>query len=527
MAENYVLIDDIIKNHSERILNLRKFYPFFAVSQNAFTQFKDGRYKNLDMGYLCLAVLRYFINENSFNNRQVKYADYEKFCLNTLKRDFGIQIVKQETDQEFDTDNIKCTSEEAEELVRYIFDKINNYGRAFELSFFDPTEKKTKLARVRLIESNVREDEVVYSITEDGIEFYLSTKEVRDESRINMDQLLLEKMIKAENFRGGIDVIERINIEVNALEKRREEVVALLLTDVHAGTQAVDDYIDRAAAWFADEKKSFAKCRDLVDRAVARMKFDGEARAISDITRLQTMLKQTIENHSRLIAGAAELTGFSDEMVRRNRTRSLKAAFDFEGFLLRATDCDAPEIMSEIVMPFLMPVRKKSFAISAIDNIVLTKTGESLQGEQKEEAKVDLDFRYDDELLADMVGENFAMLFTELLGRIRRWEKLSLKEYLAILEVKFGKEVYQNRDLYSFLTHLAEKDSYDIGKMLTDAETFLEDAVIKFTDEDILKGYSDIKFEIKFPEDGEEELIKVEDENGVKVAELTDMIFCT
>ena len=89
MAENYVLIDDIIKNHSERILNLRKFYPFFVVSQNAFTQFKDGRYKDLDMGYLCMAILRFFINENSFNNRPVKYAEYERFCLDTLKRDFG------------------------------------------------------------------------------------------------------------------------------------------------------------------------------------------------------------------------------------------------------------------------------------------------------------------------------------------------------------------------------------------------------------------------------------------------------
>ncbi|MBR6402241.1 MAG: hypothetical protein IKS48_02520 [Eubacterium sp.] len=509
MAENYVLIDDIIKNHSERILNLRKFYPFFVVSQNAFTQFKDGRYKDLDMGYLCMAILRFFINENSFNNRPVKYAEYERFCLDTLKRDFG---------QSFHEDK-----EEARELVRYIFDKINNYGRAFELSFFDPAEKKTKLARVRLLDSNVREDEVVYSITEDGIEFYLSTKEVRDESRINMDQLLLEKMIKAENFRGGIDVIERINIEVNALEKRREEVVGILLTDVHAGTQAVDDYIDRTAVWFAEEKKSFARSRDLVDRAVARMKFGGETRSVSDITRLQTMLKQTIENHSRLIASTAELTRFSDEMVRRNRTRSLKAAFDFEGFLRRVTEADSPEMMSEIILPFVLPVRRKSFAISAIDNLVLTKTGESMQGEKKEVVKADLNFRYEDELLADMVGENFAKLFTELLGRIRRWGKLTLKEYLAILEVKFGKDVYQNRDLYSFLTHLAEKEYYDMEKVLSDAETFLEDAVIKFANEDILQSYSDIKFRLVFPDANEEDLITLENEDGDSVAELSNI----
>ena len=82
--------------------------------------------------------------------------------------------------------------------------------------------------RVRLIDSVVKENEVVYSITQDGIEFYLTTKEVRDESRINMEQLLLEKMIRSENFRGSLDVIERINIEVRALDRKREEVMQLL-----------------------------------------------------------------------------------------------------------------------------------------------------------------------------------------------------------------------------------------------------------------------------------------------------------
>ena len=131
------------------------------------------------------------------------------------------------------------------------------------MSFYDPAERKSKIARVRLIDSTVKEDEVVYNITEDGIEFYLSTKEVRDESRINMDQLLLEKLIRSENFRGSIDVIQRINVEVKALEKKRQEVIALLISDVHAGTAMMDEYMDRTSVWFAEERKSFARNRCL------------------------------------------------------------------------------------------------------------------------------------------------------------------------------------------------------------------------------------------------------------------------
>ena len=505
MAEKYSLIDDIIRNHSERILNLRKFYPFFTLAEGTFNQYKDGRFKFLDMGYISLAVLRYFINENSFNDSLVKYKGYERFCLELLERDFGLKASEE------------YSREELKELARYIFDKLRNYGRAFEMSFYDPVEHKNKLVRVRLIDSVVKEEEVEYSITEDGIEFYLTTKEVRDESRINMDQLLLEKMIKSENFRGSMDVIERINIEVKALDKKREEVIQLLLTDVHAGTAAVDEYMDQTALWFNEERKSFARNRELVDKAVARLNMGDNSKTARDITRLQTMLKQTIESHSELIAKAAELSRFSDEMVRRSRTRSLRASFDYEALLGRIIAEDRGDILEQMIMPFLLPRRYKSLSIHTIDNVILQKTGETLKGEKKENETPDLDFKYEDELLTENVGQNFAKLFAELLERLRKWDRLTLQEYNAILEIKFGEDIYKNRDYYSFLTHLAGKTEYSVKSMRDDAETFLEGMVVEHLSEDRLDEYSDISFEIEY---GNEE-IKLADE----LAEITDMTF--
>ena len=528
MAEEYSLIDDIIKNHSERILNLRKFYPFFVLAEGTFNQYKEGRFRFLDMGYITLAVLRYFINENSFNDSPVRYKEYEKFCLKLLDRDFNVRaedsrgykkqsLSESDLDSANNEDSSKYTRQELEELVRYIFDKLRNYGRAFEMSFYDPAEHKNKLVRVRFIDSIVKEEEVVYTITEDGIEFYLTTKEVRDESRINMDQLLLEKMIRSENFNGSIDVIERINIEVRALDKKREEVVQLLLSDVHAGVKAVDDYMDRTSVWFAEERKSFAKNRDLVDKAVARLTFGDDSKTARDITRLQTMLKQTIESHSELIAKAAELSRFSDEMIRRSRTRSLRASFDFTALLGRIINEDRPELLSEMIMPFMLPKREKSLAIQTIDNVILQKTGDGLAGEKKENTAPDLDFRYDDEILSDNIGENFAKLFLELMGRLRRWERVTLEEYNAILEVRFGTGIYKNRDYYSFLTHLAEKKEYSIKEMQDNAETFLEGMVMAHLTEDQIDEYIDMSFHLEF----EDKEIKL----GEDFAEITSMKF--
>ena len=44
---------------------------------------------------------------------------------------------------------------------------------------------------------------VWYSISSDAIEFYLDTKEIKEESRISVQQLLLEKMIQAQNFQAA------------------------------------------------------------------------------------------------------------------------------------------------------------------------------------------------------------------------------------------------------------------------------------------------------------------------------------
>ena len=84
MAKQYVMINDIIEEHNARMYNLRKYYPFFVLSETAFTQYKDGRYNSLDMGYITMAVLRFFIEENNFNERDITYPQCEAFIKELL-----------------------------------------------------------------------------------------------------------------------------------------------------------------------------------------------------------------------------------------------------------------------------------------------------------------------------------------------------------------------------------------------------------------------------------------------------------
>jgi DNA helicase HerA-like ATPase len=120
MAEN--MIGEIITEHRERMLNLKKYYPFFRLIDTSFSQFKEGIYEALDMGYIVMAVLRFFIEENNFKEKEVTYKEYQEFFNNIIRHDF----------------DMKLTEEESREVADYVFDKMKNEGKPFEYAYYDP-----------------------------------------------------------------------------------------------------------------------------------------------------------------------------------------------------------------------------------------------------------------------------------------------------------------------------------------------------------------------------------------------------
>ena len=92
MPKEHILVNDIIADHRERMLNLKKYYPFFKLSEVSFSWFKDGIYDNLDMGYILMAVLRFFIEENNFKERDVTYNMYYQFMTEFIRSDLRIAL---------------------------------------------------------------------------------------------------------------------------------------------------------------------------------------------------------------------------------------------------------------------------------------------------------------------------------------------------------------------------------------------------------------------------------------------------
>ena len=481
MTNQTTMLREIIEEHSDRIKNMKKYYPYFRLAETSLSQYKDGQYSYLDMGYITLAVIRFFIEENNFKEKDVTYQEYYAFLKELLKRDFEMELEK----------------EEEQELIAFLFDKLKNEGKPFSFDYYDPVDHKRKTMRSRFMDSKIEEGVVYYYITSDAIEFYLDTKEIKDESTINVEQLLLEKLISTQNFRGGTEVAKRINNEVGRLMRQKNEVLGILSYDVFAGVEAFEKFMGSTMRWFKEEQKLFARNSDLIRKALERAENDGEQgdyqsryyQAIDEIYQLELELKKAIARHSELLGACTALQKKVGELVAKSKFAALKRSLDFKRMGQRLMERDRADLLEALVMPLFDIHAGKTLHLGRLEDLLMVNPEkvETIEAVSEGEEQA---YIYEDEIEDARIQKNYILLFENLLQTLERIPTITLKEWQEQLKKQLGEQVVRNADYYSFLVHLAQKKEYDVRTMLEKPDTFLEEAVKVFLEEH--KEYEDV-----------------------------------
>lgn len=475
-----IFMNDIVASHSARIQHIGKYYPIFKLWDGGLNLYKDGQYAFLDMAYLTLAVIRYFIEENSFNDRPVTYEMYASLMKTLLVRDFALDI----------------PDSEMQPLVSFIFDKLCNDGKPFTAQWFDPADKKVKTLRTRLIESRFMDGRIVYSLTSDAIEFYLDTKEIKDESQISVDQVLLEKMVKSKNFIGGLAVISRINQEVTRLISQKDEIVALLGRNVFEGTKALEAFLENGLRWFDEEQKLFQKNKALVDQA---MRMNTGQAAAKEIYAVDMELKRAMKKHGDLLEACTQLQVQADEMISRARKTRFRRSVDFVRLKEAFLEADTMTGLETMITPILGLNLKKTLNFSQLDGLLEYKPEEKMMGEAIEKGRERM-YVYEDDAAAARISHNFEFLLKVLFDQMLEKGRTDLKYLCHLYMMKFGEEIYTNGDFFAFLTHLSQKDSYDLKHIKEKQDTFLEGIIADYL-ENGGDRYDHLKFSLQFEPD--------------------------
>lgn len=481
-TESHILIHDIIDGHEDRMMNLKKFYPFFRLCDHSLNQFREGRYEGIDMGYVTMAVLRFFIEENSFNDRKVVYSEYENFLRELLHRDFDFQ------------EDEKAASE----LVQYIFDKLTNEGRPFYFDYYEPRSKQMKMGRTRLIESSYQDGVVGYSISSDGIEFYLETKETKDESKISIEQLLLGKMIRSRNFRGGVDVIRRINSEVTRLMLKQGEIVTLLSHNIFEGIEALEEFSRSALCWFEEEQKLFDSNLELVKKALLKAREENyHPQAMEEIFYLNQELKKAMDRHEALLSACTNLQVQADEMMLKAKRSRFRRRMDFTDLLRKAMERDDVGLLESMTAPLFGLKIRKTFQLGRLDDLLLCRPEGSEVGEAVAMGEEE-NYVFEDELEEERIRHNHQMLLRILFDALLNRKSLTLQDLQNLYIMKFTENILRNGDYYAFLAHLSQKSGYHLAEIREKPDTFLEEVMAGLVMKDRKKEYEDLIFTLEF-----------------------------
>lgn len=487
-SEEYIFINEIIDEHEDRMQNLKKYYPFFRLREISLEQYKDGVYSYMDMSYILLAILRLLIEENNFNDTGVSFGKYSRFTTHIIKKTYDLYLEDKEN----------------KELINHIFDKIKNDGKPFIFTYYEPKEKKTKQSRVKLIESKVVDGKIQYFITSDAIEFYLDTKEIKDESKISIQQILLSKIIESNNYKGGVDVVRRINNEVSKLIFKKNEILTILSYNVFEGMKSYNEFFNNSMKWFDEEQRLFEKNRKLIE--IARQKIEDDFRNNfendttiknrEDIYNLEVEMKKAILKHSELLNSCTDLKVKSDTIIKNATLNKLKVTFDFKNALDKIIAKDDIRLLDKLVSPLYKVKLNKSLNLRRIDDLLTYKANETEEAEEiihEEEKK----YRFIDEIIDERIKSNFISLVRVLLECVYNHKEFDLYEYNRVLIMTYNDIVLKNSDYYSFLIHLSQKREYDISKVIQNQDTIFDNIITEIINKDYYDRYKDLKFNLK------------------------------
>ena len=450
MPQENILVNDIISDHRERMLNLKKYYPFFKLSEVSFSWYKEGIYDSLDMGYILMAVLRFFIEENNFKERDVTYAEYAEFMNRCIRRDFKLNPPQGDMSI----------------LVDYIFDKLKNDGKPFV----------------------------------------------------------------SKDFKGGTDVVRRINKEVDRLWVKKNQVMALLSADVFTGLEAYEEFFGTGIRWFDEEQKLFVKNSELIDAAQRKAESDkgnddygSYLKITGEIYQLDTELKIAMNNHLKLLSACTQLGIMADEMVKKAKLGRLRPSFDFRNALELAMKKDDMELLGNLVRPVMGLKLIKTFPIERIGDMITYRPEREEQAERIENPAVE-NIVYDDELEDARIRDNYAALIKMLLAMLRRRDSFDLRTFNESAVKVLGDTLFENGDYYSFLVHLCQKKEYVFETDRQSMETFLDEIFRDCAAKDEYAEYLGTHFSIE-PAGGDEIEISANSQDNALPFTITNIIF--
>lgn len=463
------LIDDFLTEIDMRLDQIKVYYPIMDLLRRR--KMEEAFLRMLPE--LCFLVLSYLIYEGKLKHKGIPFESLEAFLSKALYR---IQP------GEIKSDSIK-------ELVKEMLDALQNGGRNFVQTTYSFKTGSFIEKYVKLLEIKQTEDGVLlYYITEQGVDFYLKTKEFPDETKITINLLLFQKQMEKGAFGFAYETVRRLNMEVQKKKDKKYSLLEAMMYGQMDSGEAYNSYHKSIVLQFEEEselfhaamqnvRSAFSEYMERIHKGEATEK---EVRTFTLIKIIEKEISRAQTLHTELLKEAVSFTKEYDKALSVRRKAIFTERFNFQGELERLiAQNESPGVLKFLFEPLIRPNIRKSFnPLRVLEPQGISRSRQ----EEKEslECNTDADRVTIDHLTRDRVRGNFIFYAIRLLEALNTPEKqVHLQKFCSDLVEKYTEDSVYNGDFISFILEMnRNKDigehtriiNFSVGKMQQDEE---------------------------------------------------------
>lgn len=439
------LVTEFCNEIDQRINNVLVYYPIIDVLKK---RSSDSLYSQW-LPELSFLLLSYLIYEGKLHVRGISFEEIHAFMRKSIP-----QVMLVELD-----------SEQVKQLSVELLDLLQNSGRNFIVSTYSYSNRRMVDKFVKLIEIKQSEDNaLLYYITEQGVDFYLKTKEFPEETKVTVNLILFQKQMEKGFFAFAYETVRRLNMEVQKKMDKKETILeALMLGNFDNGVE-YKKYHDSIASQFDEESDLFKVAmenvqtahREYIDRVNNEEASDKDHRAFTLIKIIEREINRAQSLHTKLLKAAAVFMKDYDYMLGVRRKAIFTERFNFQREFEKVAVADeSPDVLKYFFEPLLSPNIRKKFNLMRIfepHRIVTPAQNDVIPMEnERDENWITEDVKY-----RIKVRDNFVFYAAQLIEMLNDniTIEVSLAEFAKVLIERFGEEVVYNGDFISFIIEI-------------------------------------------------------------------------
>ncbi|SES63244.1 hypothetical protein SAMN04488587_0197 [Methanococcoides vulcani] len=442
---------------NERFGHLSNYYPFFRIY--AYT---SKNKLNYDAPYLAIEVLSLLIKKGKLMGRSVMIDEIEEYIKLVLKHICP--------DLELDSREVTQT------ILKLL--ETDRHGKSYCFKHVDPIHNKEDPQYVYLIEYNVKSKG--YDISNAGLSFMLSTKELPEESKISVSLLLFKQQIKNRSFVTALNTVMELNLDVIRKKEMKQHLLDKMMYNASDITDDFTVFTQGIFSQLQQEKELFNQVRiTLMEFTDGQYDFSNSSTRIDEkdfiiLKQISTELERGYNLHSSLLKDYTDLPQEYEKICQIKVNSLFDKKWHFKEVLENNVKNNRPNDAHIIsLQPMLKPNVPKFFSLfKAFEPQVISHKKENITETRQEEDWTGIIIsgdQYDATLVSNFKTYAYALLNCININS----NQTTLETFIEMVDTTYNHEAVRNIDLIPFLlslnNHEHDEDEYVSSSDKTEA----------------------------------------------------------